>query len=157
MPEGTFYINGDLGINSRVRFKGTIRTPASTRVSFLQSFDFPTYAAAFGSETLGLKKALQALFGCTDHVSLDLCGRRVDLVEPLDIGALAPGLTGFSNRRVICNGSILTVAGDAWDTGKWTSLATSDPAQPLRLSNVAKVAAIETGSRVIGAGVGREV
>lgn len=157
VPEGTFFISGDLGINSRVRFKGTLRTPVDTRVSFLQSFDFPTYANAFGSETLGLKKALQALFGHTDHVSLDLCGRRVDLEEPLDIGALAPNLTGFSNRRVISNGSILAKPGTAWDTGKWTSVATYDPAQPLRLANVANVAAIEIGSRVIGAGVGREV
>ncbi|MTD99750.1 right-handed parallel beta-helix repeat-containing protein [Paracoccus sp. YIM 132242] len=157
VPEGTFFISGDLGINSRIRFKGTIRTPADTTLSLLQSYDFPTYADAFGSETLGMKKALQALFGYTDHVSLDLCGRRVDLDEPLVISALAPDLTGFSNRRVICNGSIGVTAGTAWDTGKWTSAATYDPAQPLRLSNVANVAAIEVGSRVIGNGVGREV
>ncbi|MFD2814370.1 glycosyl hydrolase family 28-related protein [Paracoccus aerius] len=157
VPEGTFFISGDLGISSPIRFRGTIRTPDSTRVSFLQSFDFPTYADAFGSETLGMKKALQALFGYTDHVSLDLCGRRVDLDEPLVVGALAPDLTGFSNRRVICNGSISAKAGPAWDTGRWTSTGTYDPAQPLRLANVANVAAIEVGSRIIGPGVGREV
>ncbi|WP_347138455.1 glycosyl hydrolase family 28-related protein [Paracoccus sp. SSK6] len=157
VPEGTFFISGDLGIDSPIRFKGTIRTPDATRVSFLQSFDFPTYADAFGSETLGMKKALQALFGYTDHVSLDLCGRRVDLEEPLVVDALAPDLVGFSNRRVICNGSITAKAGTAWDSGKWTSAATYDAAQPLRLSNVANVAAIEIGSRVIGPGVGREV
>lgn len=157
VPEGTFFISGDLGINSPIRFKGTIRTPVETRISFLQSFDFPTYADAFGDETLGMKKALQALFGYTDHVSLDLCGRRVDLVEPLVVGVLAPSLTGFSNRRVISNGSLSAKPGTAWDTGKWTSTATYDPAQPLRLSNVANVAAIEVGSRVIGNGVGREV
>lgn len=157
VPEGTFFINGNLGINSRIRFKGTIRTPASTSVSFMQSFNFPTYADAFGSETLGMKKALQALFGYTDHVALDLCGRRVDLDEPLVVGNLAPDLTGFSNRRVICNGSLSAKAGAAWDTGRWSSAATYDPAQPLRLSNVPAVAAIEIGSRVIGNGVGREV
>ncbi|MGN7869162.1 glycosyl hydrolase family 28-related protein [Paracoccus sp. 22332] len=157
VPEGTFFISGDLGINSPIRFKGTIRTPADTRVSFLQSFDFPTYADAFGDETLGMKKALQALFGYTDHVSLDLCGRRVDLTEPLVVDALAPSLTGFSNRRVICNGSILAAAGPKWDTGRWTSTATYNPAQPLRLSAVANVAAIEVGSRISGPGVGREV
>ncbi|WP_207102233.1 glycosyl hydrolase family 28-related protein [Paracoccus shandongensis] len=157
VPEGKFFISGDLGINSRIRFKGTIRTPAETTVSLLQSYNFPTYASAFGSETLGMKKALQALFGYTDHVSLDLCGRRVDLEEPLVIRALAPDLTGFSNRRVICNGSIGVTAGPAWETGKWTSTATYDPAQPLRLSGVANVAAIEVGSRVSGNGVGREV
>jgi hypothetical protein len=157
VPEGTFFISGDLGISSPIRFRGTIRTPDSTRVSLLQSFDFPTYADAFGSETLGMKKALQALFGYTDHVSLDLCGRRVDLDEPLVVGVLAPDLSGFSNRRVICNGSISAKAGPAWDTGRWTSTGTYDPAQPLRLANVANVAAIEVGSRIIGPGVGREV
>ncbi|MAN57121.1 MAG: glycosyl hydrolase family 28-related protein [Paracoccus sp. (in: a-proteobacteria)] len=157
VPEGTFYISGDLGINSPIRFKGRIRTPDSTRVSFLQSFDFPTYADAFGNETLGMKKALQALFGYTDHVTLDLCGRRVDLDEPLVIQDLAPDLNGFSNRRVIANGSIQAKPGTAWDTGRWTSRASYDPATPDRLTNVANVAAIEIGSRVSGNGVGREV
>ncbi len=32
-----------------------------------------------------------------------------------------------------------------------------NPAQPYLLSNVANVAAIEVGSRIIGSGVGREV
>lgn len=157
VPEGRFFIDGDLSIDSPIRFKGTIRTPVDTRVSFLQSYDFPTYADAFGDETLGMKKALQALFGYTDHVTLDLCGRRVDLTEPLDIAALAPALVGFSNRRTISNGSISAKAGTAWDTGRWTSSATYNPDQPLRLSNVANVAAIEIGSRIIGNGVGREV
>ncbi len=157
VPEGTFFISGDIGIEAPIRFKGTIRTPTATRVSFMQSFDFPTYAAAFGDETLGLKKALQALFGYTDHVSLDLCGRRVDLTEPLDIAALAPNLTGFSNRRVIMNGSIMAVEGPAWDSGRRTSSATYNPNQPLVLSNVANIGAIEVGSRVSGNGVGREV
>lgn len=157
VPEGTFFINGDIGINAPIRFKGRIRTPAATRVSFLQSFDFPTYADAFGDETLGLKKALQALFGYTDHVSLDLCGRRVDLTEPLRIADYAPGLGGFSNRRVIMNGSIMAVDGPAWQTGSWTSRATYDPARPYLLTDVLNVAAIEVGSRVTGNGVGREV
>ncbi|RJL18616.1 glycosyl hydrolase family 28-related protein [Paracoccus siganidrum] len=157
VPEGTFFINGDIGIEAPIRFKGTLRTPAATRVSFMQSFDFPTYADAFGDETLGMKKALQALLGYTDHVSLDLCGRRVDLTEPLDIAALAPNLVGFSNRRVIMNGSIKAVEGPAWNTGSWTSRATYNPNQPLILSDVVNIAAIEVGSRVSGNGVGREV
>ena len=157
VPEGTFFINGNLGIDSPIRFKGKIRTPSSTRVAFLQSFDFPTYADAFGDETLGLKKALQALFGYTDHVTLDLCGRRVDLEEPLVISDLAPELTGFSNRRVIANGSIQAKPGTAWDTGRWTSRATYDPSMPYKLTDVANVGAIEIGSRLIGNGVGREV
>lgn len=157
VPEGTFFIDGDIGINAPIRFKGKIKTPTATKVSLLQSFDFPTYADAFGDETLGLKKALQALFGYTDHVTLDLCGRRVDLTEPLNIGELAPDLNGYSNRRVISNGSILAKAGSAWNGGSWNSQATYDPNDPLTLKNVLNVGAIEVGSRVLGAGVGREV
>ncbi len=99
VPAGTFFISGDLSINSRIRFKGRLITPPSTRVSLLRSFDFPTYADAFGDETLGMKKALQALLGYTDHISLDLGGRRVDLDEPLMLAELAPTLEGFANRR----------------------------------------------------------
>lgn len=157
VPEGNFFISGDLAIKSPIRFKGSISAPAATRISFLQSFDYPTYADAFGDETLGMKKALQALFGYTDHVALDLCGRRVDLTEPMVISELAPNLADFSNRRVICNGSIVPVAGPAWATGTWTSRATYSPANPMRLTAVANVAAIEIGSRVSGNGVGREV
>lgn len=157
VPEGNFFISGDIGINAPIRFKGKLTTPASTRVSFLQSFDFPTYADAFGDETIGMKKALQALFGYTDHVVLDLGGRRVDLTEPLILDVLAPDLPGYSNRRVIANGSILAKPGSAWNTGSWTSSATYDPADALTLTNVTNIAAIEVGSRISGSGVGREV
>ncbi|WCR12363.1 right-handed parallel beta-helix repeat-containing protein [Paracoccus stylophorae] len=157
VPEGNFFISGDIGIRSPIRFKGRLTTPDATRVSFLESFDFPTYADAFADETLGLKKALQALFGYTDHVSLDLRGRRIELTEPMVITHVAPDLSGFSNRRVICNGSIVLVDGPAWKTGTWTSSGSYDPARPTRLTNVTNVAAIEVGSRISGNGVGREV
>ncbi|WP_411839321.1 glycosyl hydrolase family 28-related protein [Paracoccus sp. ME4] len=157
VPAGTFFVSGDLSINSRIRFQGRLVTPAATRVSFLRSFDFPTYADAFGDETLGLKKALQALLGYTDHISLDLCGRRVDLDEPILLAQVAPTLEGFSNRRVIQNGAIQAKPGPAWTTGRTSSSATYNPAQAMMLSNVANVAAIEIGSRVVGSGVGREV
>ncbi|MBU2958650.1 glycoside hydrolase family 55 protein [Paracoccus sp. 1_MG-2023] len=157
VPEGEFLISGDLSIDSPIRFRGRITTPTSTRVAFMQSFDYPTYAKAFGDETLGLKKAIQALLGYTDHVVLDLCGRRVDLEEPIVVAEIAPGLGGFANRRVIQNGSVLAKPGAAWNTGRWTSVATYDPANPNLLTNVGNVGAIEIGSRVIGNGVGREV
>lgn len=157
VPEGNFFISGDLSISSRIRFRGRITTPAATRVAFLQSFDFPTYADAFGDETLGMQKALQALLGFTDHISLDLRGRRVDLDGPLMMSELAPNITGFSNRRVIQNGSIQAKPGPNWDTGRWSSVASYNPANPDMLTNVANVAAIEVGSRVVGNGVGREV
>lgn len=157
VSEGTYFISGDISINSAIRFKGRIVTPPSTRVAFLRSFDFPTYADAFGDETLGMKKAIQALLGFTDHISLDLRGRRVDLDEPLIISELSPNLEGFSNRRVIQNGSIQAKPGPAWQTSRTTSVGTYTPTQPFLLSNVANIAAIEVGSRIIGTGVGREV
>lgn len=157
VPQGDFFISGDLSINSPIRFKGRLITPAATRVAFLQSFDFPTYADAFKDETLGMKKALQALMGYTDHISLDLRGRRVDLDEPLVLTDIAPTLEGFSNRRVIQNGSIQAKPGPAWETARRTSVASYNPSQPNLLTNVANVAAIEVGSRVSGNGVGREV
>lgn len=157
VPEGRYFIDGNLSINSPIRFKGTLKTPASTRVSLLKSFDYPTYADAFGDETLGLKKALQALLGYSDHVTLDLCGRRIDLTEPLNLHELAPELQAYSNRRVITNGSILAMPGDAWATGKASSMASYDPADPTALTDVANIAAIEIGSLVKGTGVGREV
>ncbi|MFN3274885.1 MAG: glycosyl hydrolase family 28-related protein [Paracoccus sp. (in: a-proteobacteria)] len=157
VPQGDFFISGDLSINSPIRFKGRLITPAATRVAFLQSFDFPTYADAFKDETLGMKKALQALMGYTDHISLDLRGRRVDLDEPLVLTDIAPTLEGFSNRRVIQNGSIQAKPGPAWATTRRTSVASYSPSQPNLLTNVANVAAIEIGSRVSGNGVGREV
>jgi hypothetical protein len=157
VPDGNFYISGDISINSPIRFKGRISTPVSTRVSLMKSFDFPTYADAFDDETIGMQKAIQALLGYTDHQSLDLCGRRVDLDAPLMLDQFAPDLDGFSNRRLIRNGGVQAKAGPAWDTGRWTSVATYKPTNPMVLTSVANVAQIEVGSRVIGSGVGREV
>lgn len=157
VPEGTFRINDDLQINSPIRFMGKITAPASARIVFLQSFDFATYADAFGDETLGLKKALQALFGYNDHCTLDLCGRRIDLTEPIVISEAAPGLQNFFTKRSIFNGELRAVPGAAWNTRAVTSQGSYDVADPDLLTNVGNVAAIEIGSRVIGNGVGREV
>ena len=157
VPEGNFFIGSSLSINAPIRFKGRISAPNSARIVFLQSFDFPTYADAFNSETVGLKKALQALFGFTDHVTLDLCGRRIDLTEPIIVNEAAPGLQNFFTRRNIANGELRAVAGPAWATRTVSSQATYDTANSELLTNVANVAAIEIGSRVDGSGVGREV
>lgn len=157
VPDGEYFIDGNLSINSRIRFKGRLQTPDATRVSLLKSFDLPTYADAFGDETLGFKKALQALLGYTDHVTLDLCGRRVEISEPLLVHRLAPDVKGYSNRRVITNGSLLANPGPAWNTTTARSLASYDPADPTALTNVENIAEIEPGSLVTGTGVGREV
>lgn len=160
VPEGTYFISGDIGINAKIRFKGKLKTPDSTRVVFLKNFDYPTYVDAFGDETLAFKKALQALIGYSDHASLDLCGRRVDIKEPLILNEIRPKSKGFSNRRTIRNGSILAVSengGDVWKSKAIKSDARYDPSAAKILSNVTNVAAIEIGSLVTGAGVGREV
>lgn len=157
VPEGSYYIGSNLSMNAPVRFKGTLKMPRTARLALQGNFDFPTYASAFGDETEGFKRALQALFGFTDHTTLDLCGRRVDLTEPLDLAESAPGLGSFSNRRLIANGQIGVVDGPAWATRVVNSVATYNPAQPTTLTGVANVANVEIGSRVSGAGVGREV
>ena len=157
VPAGTYRINGDLTMNEPVRFVGTLRMPRTARLSLRRNFDFPSYADAFGDETEGMKKALQALLDYCDHNILDLCGRKVDLTEPLVIGDLAPGVTAFSSRRVVANGQIAIVPGPAWNSRTVTAAATYDPNDGYRLKNVGQLSAIEVGSRVTGPGVGREV
>jgi hypothetical protein len=122
-----------------------------------RSFDFPTYAAAFGDEDTGFRKALQALFHFTDHVTLDLKGRRVRLAAPVDVHAVVDNHDSFEIRRIVTNGMFDIQEGPAWDSESWTRQATYDPAQPRRLSGVDDVAAIPVGARVIASGVGREI
>ena len=157
VPAGSYRIGSDLTLKSPVRFTGTLTMPRAARLALMGSFDYPTYAAAFGDETEALKRALQALFGYTDHCELNLCGRRIDLTEPMIMTELAPDLTSFQNRRQICNGQINVVDGPAWANRAVTSQATYDPANQMVLSNVANVANIEVGSLITGAGVGREI
>lgn len=157
VPEGSYFIGSDLSIASPIRFTGTLRMPRAARLALTRSFDFPSYASAFGDETEGLKRALQALLGFTDHAVLDLCGRVVHLAEPITIAGAVPGMTSFANRRVIANGQISITPGPAWDMATVTSVATYNPNQSLTLSGVGNVANIEIGSRVAGNGVGREV
>ncbi|MDO5528533.1 MAG: glycosyl hydrolase family 28-related protein [Paracoccus sp. (in: a-proteobacteria)] len=157
VPEGVYRIGSNLTLRAPVRFVGSLTMPRAARLTLMGSFDYPSYASAFGDETEGLKRALQALFGFTDHASLDLRGRRVDLTEPMVMTEIAPGLTNWSNRRVICNGQILVVDGPAWRTGRASSQASYHPGNPNLLTNVVNVANIEIGSRISGPGVGREI
>ncbi|HRO14199.1 MAG TPA: glycosyl hydrolase family 28-related protein [Paracoccus sp. (in: a-proteobacteria)] len=157
VPEGRYFIGDDLTMNEPVRFRGTLVMPRTARLALRRNFDFPSYADAFGDETEGLKRGLQALLDYCDHNAFDLCGRKVDLTEPLDIARIAPGVTQFSSRRVLMNGEIGVVDGPAFATGTAASVGTYDPRRPLELKDVAQVAAIEVGSRITGPGVGREV
>ncbi|MFV0490761.1 MAG: right-handed parallel beta-helix repeat-containing protein, partial [Pseudorhodobacter sp.] len=111
----------------------------------------------FGDETEALKRALQALFGYSDHCELNLRGRRIDLKEPMVMTELAPDLTAFVTRRLICNGQINVVDGPAWANKVVNAQATYSTNEATTLSNVANIANIEVGSLITGAGVGREV
>jgi hypothetical protein len=156
VPSGVFRLTSDVTINSRIRFEGTLSMPSNRKLTLTRNFDLDTYGQAFGSELEGFKRALQALFYFTDYVTLDLSGRRVDLTEPIDVAALA-GITSFSSRRVVRNGSLNAVAGPGWTTEEVTSVATYSAAQNTTLTGVANVANIKVGSLLIGTGVGREV
>ncbi|MCX7889215.1 MAG: glycoside hydrolase family 55 protein [Rhodobacteraceae bacterium] len=154
---GIFRLAADVTLAARVRFEGRVTMPADRRLALTRSFDFATYADAFGSEELAFRKAFQALLNFTDHVSLDLGGRRVQVGAPIDMQAAVPDRTTFATRRVIRNGQIEAVDGPDWAPTVVTAQATYTPAQPLVLSAVANPAAVPVGALVTGAGVGREV
>jgi hypothetical protein len=156
VPSGVFRLTSDVSINNRIRFAGTLSMPANRKLTLTRNFDLDSYGQAFGTEIEGFRRALQALFFFTDHVSLDLSGRRVDMSEPIDVAALT-GLTSFANRRVIRNGSLNAVAGPGWATDEVASVATYSVSSPNTLTGVANVANIPVGALVIGTGVGREV
>lgn len=156
VPAGTYRIAGNLTIENPIRFQGTVVQPANVRLALTRNYDLDTYTSAFGSELLGFRKALQALFYFTDHVALDLSDRRVDLTEPLDIAAIS-GLTTFAQRRFLTNGQLNAVPGPAWDTTVVTAVATYNPVNATSLTGIANIASIPVGARVSGPGVGREV
>jgi hypothetical protein len=157
VPEGSYYIGASVSIYAPIRFVGTLVMPVDARLSLLASYDFPTYAEAFGDEMTGFKKALQALFGYTDHNTLDLKGRRIEVTEPINVAEIAPGVTSFANRRVLRNGQFNVIAGPAWEDVVVTSQASYATSAPNTLTNVANIANIPVGARVSGTGVGREV
>lgn len=154
---GTYYLGSHITFESEVRFEGTVVMPNEVRLALTRNFDLPSYANAFGDELAGFRKALQALFYFTDHVTLDLGGRRIELTEPINVAAIAGITGGFQQRRVLCNGQINVAAGTAWNTEVVTSQATYSIANPTQLTNVANVAQIPVGAVISGVGVGREV
>jgi hypothetical protein len=156
VPSGVFRVNSDLTINSRIRFEGTMSMPANRRLTLTRNFNLDTYGQAFGGELEGFKRALQALFFFTDHVSLDLSGRRIELDAPIDVAGLS-GLTEFAIRRVMRNGQLNAIPGPAWDTEEVTAVATYALSAQRTLTNVTNVASIPVGAQVFGTGVGREV
>jgi hypothetical protein len=158
VPAGDYLIASTITINSPVRFEGRLVMPVAARLVLAANYDLPSYIEAFGGDEMqGLRKALQALFNYTDHDSLDMRGRRVEVTEPIDVQAAVENKDIFAVRRVLRNGQLNLVEGPAWDTIVATSQATYSPSNANQLTGVANVANIPVGSLVTGAGVGREV
>ena len=157
VSEGTYYIGSNLTINSPVRFEGQLIMPESARLLVTSNYEYATYEAAFGNEREALVRALAALFHYTDHESLDLGGRRIQLDEPIDVHAAVGSKSNFGNRRVIRNGQLEATASAGWDTTTVTSSASWSSSDPKTLTNVTNIANIAVGSLVTATGVGREV
>ncbi|NKX36414.1 right-handed parallel beta-helix repeat-containing protein [Rhodobacteraceae bacterium R_SAG4] len=157
VPEGEFRINNTLSLNHDVIFEGILSMPDSAMLLLTKSYDYPTYAAAFGDEELAFKKAFQALLNSVDHESLDLGGRSIAVSGPIDMQAAVPNRTSYATRRYIRNGQFTAQAGVSWDHDVVTAQATYDSSDKKKLTNVANISAIPVGALVEGAGVGREV
>jgi hypothetical protein len=156
VPEGAYVLTDNVTFEYPARFAGTVTIPDDKHLILRRNFDLPTYAAAFGDEELAFRKAFQALLVFSDHESLDLGGRRVEVTGPIDMAAAA-NQTTYEIRRVIRNGQLNVVPGPAWDTETHTSQASYDAGQPVTLTGVTNVANVPVGSLVEGTGVGREV
>ncbi len=158
VPQGTYHLGENTSMASEMEFEGTVTMPDDKMLLLTKDFHLPSYIAAFGDEELAFKKAFQALLNNTDHESLDLGGRKISVTAPIDMAATVPNKQGgFSTRRVIRNGQFDVKSSSAWDTETFTSVATYDPSDKTRLTNVANVANIPVGSLVQGSGVGREI
>ncbi len=154
---GTYYIGSDTTIDSPVRFEGTLVMPDSARLSLIRNFNLPTYIDAFGDEVLAFRKAFQALLNYTDHDTLDLGGRRIDIDAPIDMQAAVGNQTSFLIRRVIRNGQFYATSSTSWDPDVVISDGSYNPANPFQLTGVTNIANIQPGAQVTGTGVGREV
>lgn len=157
ITEGHYFLGSNVTFQSQVRFQGTVTMNEDTRLIFQKNFDYPTYVDAFGNEELAFKKAIQALLNFSDHESLDLCGRRISLSEPVDVHRAVANRDVFEVRRVIRNGQLQPIAGPAWNDDVTQARATYSASRPKVLTNVENIAAIQAGSLVTGNGVGRDV
>ncbi|MCF6273857.1 MAG: right-handed parallel beta-helix repeat-containing protein [Rhodobacteraceae bacterium] len=157
VSEGQYFIGSSMTINSPIRFEGQLTMPAWARLLVTSNFEYKTYEAAFGNEREALTRALSALFNYTDHESLDLGGRRIQLDAPIDVHAAVGNKNNFGNRRVLLNGQLEATASSNWDTVTVNSTASYSTSSSKTLSNVTNITNIAIGSLVSGNGVGREV
>lgn len=156
-PEGIYHIGTSLTLTHEPVFEGTVTQADADRFALTRGFHLNSYIDAFGDEVLGFKKAFQALLNFTDHDSLDLCGRRIQLDAPLDMHAIVGNKDVFEVRRAIHNGQFDVQSSTAWDPTTVTSSASYTVANNQTLTNVSNIANIEVGSLITGNGVGREV
>jgi hypothetical protein len=61
--------------------------PDDKRLILRKNFCLPSYIDAFGDEVQAFRKAFQALLNFSDHESLDLGGRRIEVTAPIDMQA----------------------------------------------------------------------
>ena len=156
VPEGDYFINGDITLHSAFRFSGKILQATAHKFLLLDGLRYSRYLDAFKDETEALKKALQALFNASDHDSLDLEGREVHLTEPLDVRAAVVSPASFSTRRVLRNGRITADPSGDWSVTTATSTANYATGDS-KLTNVQNIGALQRGMLVEGVGVGREI
>ena len=157
VPSGTYFLGSNMTFENAARFEGTVTMDDATRLTLRKNFDLTSYIDAFGDEVLAFKKAFQALLNFTDHESLDLCGRRIEIDGPIDMKAAAAPIDTFEIRRVVRNGQFNCQSSANWDTDEFTSQANYSTGDPTRLTSVVNAANIPVGSLVEGTGVGREV
>ncbi|MDO6588749.1 right-handed parallel beta-helix repeat-containing protein [Loktanella sp. D2R18] len=157
VPPGNYLLQNDVTMENHVKFEGRIIQDPTYRFIMQRGYNYDAYLDAFQNEELAFKKAYQALINFADHESLDLCGRRVALTEPVDMQACDPTRLEYATRRVVRNGQFQPVSGAAWDTEIFTSTASYAAVNDLELTNVVDIANIPVGSLVSGNGVGREI
>lgn len=157
VSNGTYYLGSNVTFENKVHFAGQVIQPEQYRLVMQKNFDYVSYYDAFQNEELAFKKAFQALLNFSDHESLDLNGRRIQLSGPVDLHAAVHNKNAFEIRRVIRNGQLEPIHGAAWDTEVTTSSASYSTTSARELSNVANIGAIQVGMLVQGNGVGREV
>ena len=154
---GTYFLDQDVTLEAPVRFEGTLTMPVNRRLAITRNYTLDAYIDAFGDEEEGFRKAFQALINFTDHDSLDMGGRRVNVTAPIDMQAAVNNKTTFFTRRVVRNGQFEVEDGPAWAPTVVTSLASYSTSNDTTLTGVANIANIAPGSLVEGNGVGREV
>ena len=157
VPDGDYLLENDVSMQNPIRFIGRIVQVPDHHFIMQHDYNYDSYFDAFKDEETAFKKAYQALINFADHESLDLCGRRILLTEPVDMQACDPSHDRFETRRVIRNGHFQPEDGAVWDTTQEVSQATYATSDDNTLTNVVNIANIPVGSLVTGNGVGREV